>query len=225
MRQRGGFALPLVLGIIVILVAVAASLAMTTRRATKATSRYRDQVSERYAAESGLTVAVSNIESALLSGREDRKKYLNHLPPARVELYQARVVVSVVDIASLLDLNMADENTLARLFTYFIDQRAAERGAHTVRTRMNERPLRSIRELQGMENVPIGALQYLTLDGDGYINTVTASDTVRNVARGARSDEPTRLLLISRAAGTELRAVYGIVGNDLVLIRWEETQK
>jgi hypothetical protein len=72
------------------------------------------------------------------------------------------------------------------------------------------------------------AAPYLTVDGDGKINRVTASDTVMIAAGGSVQDEPSRVIVISRgwlrghSLTHEIQAVYAIEGNQLTLVRWTE---
>ena len=207
MKARPGFALPLVLGIIVILVAICASVAVGTRRTTNAAVAYRDLVSARYAAESGITNYVANRAT-------------------HVDLHDASADVDVVDVGTLLDVNMASEEGLVRLFSYFTSEREAEIATRALRERMRARPLRSLAELRAVTAVPRAALHLLTIDGDGNINNRAVSDTVRNAAGGSLTDRPTRLMLISHghagAREVEITAVYAIQNEQLVFMRWEE---
>lgn len=94
------------------------------------------------------------------------------------------------------------------------------------------RPLRSLEELRQITGVPetlaFAAAPYLTVDGDGRINRAAASDTVLAAAAGSLVDEPSRIMVIARgwtpgnALTHEIQAVYGIDGNVLTLVRWQE---
>ncbi|HEY7566437.1 MAG TPA: hypothetical protein VH762_02625 [Gemmatimonadaceae bacterium] len=72
------------------------------------------------------------------------------------------------------------------------------------------------------------AAPYLTVDGDGATNRVTASAAVLRAARGAVVEMPSRILLVSRgwldasSLTHEIQAVYAVQGNDLALVRWRE---
>lgn len=72
------------------------------------------------------------------------------------------------------------------------------------------------------------AAAYLTVDGDGTTNRVTASPPVLRAARGALVDMPSRILLVSRgwldgaSLTHEIQAVYAVQGNYLALVRWRE---
>ncbi len=71
----------------------------------------------------------------------------------------------------------------------------------------------------------------LSVDGDGSINTRTASATVRRAATGSLVERPTRLLCIARgwqrghALTREIQAVYELAENGLRLVRWRETTR
>ncbi|MEO8164279.1 MAG: PilX N-terminal domain-containing pilus assembly protein [Betaproteobacteria bacterium] len=94
------------------------------------------------------------------------------------------------------------------------------------------RPLRSLEELRTIDGVSealaFAAAPYLTVDGDGKINRAAASDTVLAAAAGSLVDEPSRLMIVSRGwvpgqpLTHEIRAVYAVDGNRLLLVRWEE---
>ncbi|MEP6506909.1 MAG: hypothetical protein ABJC63_01685 [Gemmatimonadales bacterium] len=94
------------------------------------------------------------------------------------------------------------------------------------------RPLRTLEELREIngvsERLAVAAAPYLTVDGDGRINRSSASDTVMSAAAGSLVDEPTRILIVARGwlnghpLTHEIQAVYGIEGNSLVLVRWQE---
>ncbi|MGH7552459.1 MAG: hypothetical protein ACREMQ_05470, partial [Longimicrobiales bacterium] len=94
------------------------------------------------------------------------------------------------------------------------------------------RPLQSLDELIGIPGVPRElveqAAEFLTVDGDGTINRVTASDPVLSAAGGELRDEPSRIVVVSRGwldghtLTHEIQAVYAIVGSELTLVRWRE---
>lgn len=174
-------------------------------------------------------------------------------------LGSGRFSVVFVDLNSRLDVNAATIDQLSRLFRFFTDAPMADAAAAAIREHIERRgagvdasdfsrsrpdlryppltpaaPLMSLEELRGITGVPeklaADAAPYLTVDGDGRINRVSASDTVLSVAAGSLVDAPTRLLVISRGWQNneklthEIQAVYAIEDQRLVLVRWRERQ-
>lgn len=238
-RRRSGIALMLVMWVIVILAVICSSVAMSTRRTMRAAASYRAGVAARYAAESGVTVALATLQDRLtiLADSMTRRDYLNHLDRAlganhRIQLGNARTGVVLVDVGSRIDVNMADASSLARLFSFFTNGREAELTARAVRASVERKPMESVDELRRIPGISADVLQravpYLTVDGDGTINRVSASDTVRAAATGELRDEPSRILVVSRGRMEghplthEIQAVYAISENELRLIRWQE---
>ncbi len=195
---------------------------------------------------------------ATLADTATRQHFLNGLElqqPAgdTVVLGVARFAVAVTDASARLDVNAATEEQLARFFSHFTDLGQAATTARGIRgwierrdgpvtntrmlldsggtTRMI-RPLSSLEELRSLrlvdERVAIQAAPYLTVDGDGVINGVTASPLVRSVAGGEIHAEPSRLVLVSRGWRSghpythEIQVVYAVSGNRLVLVHWRE---
>ena len=72
------------------------------------------------------------------------------------------------------------------------------------------------------------AASWLTVDGDGQTNRLTAPPVVLGVARGSLIDEPSRILFVARGwqrghpLTHEVQAVYAIQGNQLAFVRWRE---
>lgn len=251
-RDQSGVALMLVLWLIVILSTVSSGVVLATRSSTSLTANYRAKIVARYAAESGVTVAVAALEENLarLDDLEARRAYLNQLDRAlgsgEISLGDARIDVVLVDVSSRIDVNLASVSSLTRLFSLFTDALEAEAAAQAIRTFVGgdagaqgpfaepagSRPLRSLDELAGMRGVPAGlaerAAPFLTVDGDGTINRATASETVLSAAAGELRDEPSRILVVSRGwldghpLSHEIQAVYALVGRELTLVRWRE---
>ena len=256
MGRRAGFGLILVLWIIVILSALCLSLTVATRRESRAMHRYRAQIVGRYSAESAVTLAVATLELRLASLNDDlqRRAYLNDLGhalggAAQLDLGDGKAAVTLVDVGSRLDVNMAEQNALARLFSYFTTPTEAERNARAINdfiggdiigfnddpTALIARPVTSLDELVRIPGISQDLLDraapYLTVDGDGTINRITASDTVRSAAAGDLRDEPSRILVIARgrandqAAAYEIQAVYALNERQLTLVKWRERQR
>src|SRR5687768_12001985 len=140
MKARPGVALILVLWIIVVITAIGSSVFLATRSTTDITSNYRARVVARYAAESGVTVAVAALQDSLgrLTETSERRLYLNQLDRAlgnhaQSALGDASYGIALIDVGSRLDINTADATQLARLFSFFTDGIAAEAAARAVR--------------------------------------------------------------------------------------------
>ena len=249
-----------VLWLIVALGTISSGVLLSTRTATAAAANYRAGVAGRFAAESGITLAVATLEDSLrvLSDSTARKSYLNDLDRAlggneSGSLGDARFAIALIDVSARLDVNNADARALATLFAFFTDALDAERAAAAVvafiagggdasapggaaapRSMPASRPLQSLDALARVPGLPRAlaerASPYLTVDGDGTINRVAASDTVRAAAAGELRDEPSRILIVSRGwyrgqpATHEIQAVYAIAGDELVLVRWRERE-
>jgi general secretion pathway protein K len=246
--SRRGVALVLVLWIIVILGGISAGVVRSARTSTGIAANARAEVIARAAAESGIEALVAAIEDTLeqLSDPTDRRDWLNtfSLRPSgdSIALGDGRFSVAVVDVSARLDVNAATQSALQVFFSQFTDPGEAATIAAAIRARIDSggatgtsllrvTPLRSLDELRAT-GVPEGILarsvQYLTVDGDGAINSRTASDTVLVAATGELRDEPGRLLLVSRGwlsghpLTSEIQAVYAITGNRLVFSHWRE---
>ena len=266
-RARRGVALMLALWLIVVLGAIAASVASSTRASTGIAANLRAHVVGRYAAESGITVAVAQVEDSLarLVNAEPRRLYLNSIETAgrRIGEVQlggggARFAVTFVDVSSRLDLNSATRGQLARFFSFFVGAGEAESAARAIREWIGAedvsagkqrlslpqrtdvaypamaplRPLRSLEDLRRIrgvsERLARRAAPFATVDGDGRINRMTASDTVLAAAAGSLVDEPSRIMIVARGwldgqpLTYEIQSVYAIEGNRLVMVRWRE---
>ena len=227
MSARRGVALVLVLWLVVVLASLAAAVTMSARRAVDVTVNTRARATARYAAESGVEVAVAELEREL-AGRPDagaRRAYFEALDrtprdEAPQPLGAARFQVAIVDASARLDLNLAGEESLAALLAQLgapdggrTAARAIQRwsGAEGLRAGAVDRgasmPLgrRSFASVDDLSRVPgvspalaRAAAPYLTVDGDGRVNRAAAAPPVRAAARGELTDVPTRLIVVSR---------------------------
>ena len=169
-------------------------------------------------------------------------------------LGDSRFVVVVVDASARLDVNAAPLENLARLFARFTDTGRANMMARAIRLRIergegstardgvrfgitgNEPrtvfPIRTLEELRTLPGADARVLQlaapFLTVDGDGTVNRVMASDTVMSAAFGELRDAPSRLVLVSRGwmrghpLTHEVQGVFAVSNNRLVLVQWRE---
>jgi type II secretory pathway component PulK len=131
-RQRRGFALMLVLWLIVVLGTVATTIVIRTRETSALSGNARARVVGRYAAESGLALTTAELERSLdaTPDTSDRERYLNHLDAAlsrrgEVTLGDATFSVALVDVSARLDVNATAEEALTRFFALFEPAAAA----------------------------------------------------------------------------------------------------
>lgn len=186
------------------------------------------------------------------------KRYLNGLEKGSAglsaeKLGDARFQFTIVDVNSRLDVNLATAQQLSVLFSAFATREESQKAAAAIRNRIEyghagdsiddvsqggiskpsfTRPLRSLEELTGIPGVSAGlateAAPFLTVDGDGRINRVSASQRVIASAGGELRDMPSRLLFISRGwkdgrpLTFEIQAVYALEYGRLVLVSWRE---
>lgn len=138
--RRAGSTLVLVLWTLVVLGAISLGVTRRTRASVALAANARAQVVARYAAESGIAMAVSSLETALAAAGDStaRMALLNNLSPppfalAVTELGGARIDVAIEDVNAKLDLNFADADAVAQLLSEFGDAGAAYRAAAAIR--------------------------------------------------------------------------------------------
>ena len=139
LRDRRGVALMLVLWLIVVLAAVAAVVVSTVRRQSEIVVNLRTQAQARYAAESGVVVALEELRAAFAAAQTtddlvrvfptvlDRLARLGEQP-----LGEARYQVTIVDLNGRIDLNSADEGTLVTFFGSFVGEGRARQLANAL---------------------------------------------------------------------------------------------
>lgn len=243
--ERRGVALILVLWMIVILGGVAAAVTAGSRSASDVTANARARTIARYAAESGIVAAVAVLQRRMDLAGEDvtkRRSALNDAEHAlgenaSFEMGDATVRVVMVDVSARLDVNAAPEEALAALFARAGAARGANDAARAIRRHIDSIPgqanlfqsLDEVAALPGVgEKLITAAAQWLTVDGDGQVNRMTASPMVLGVARGSLIEEPSRVLFIARGwqrghpLTHEVQAVYAVQGNQLAFVRWRE---
>ena len=243
--ERRGVALILVLWMIVILGGVAAAVTAGSRSASDVTANARARTIARYAAESGIVAAVAVLQRRMDLAGEDvikRRSALNDAEHAlgenaSFEMGDATVRVVMVDVSARLDVNAAPEEALAALFARAGAARGVNDAARAIRRHIDSIPgqanlfqsLDEVAALPGVgEKLITAAAQWLTVDGDGQVNRMTASPMVLGVARGSLIEEPSRVLFIARGwqrghpLTHEVQAVYAVQGNQLAFVRWRE---
>lgn len=137
---RKGVALMLALWLIVILTVLGARVVSSSRSASGVASNLRARMIGRYAAESGVALAVATVRDSLgrLVDPTDRASYLNSLEPEsarnpEVALSDERFSIVYVDVNSRLDVNNASQPQLTKLFAYFVGPAEAMTAAQSVR--------------------------------------------------------------------------------------------
>lgn len=233
----------LVLWLVVILGTIAAGVVSATRDASRLAANARARVVARYAAESGIEASLATINDSLrvLTDSVARRAFLNALERRSsgdsVRLGDGRFVVAIVDASARLDVNAAPPEHLARLLAWFTDPVRARAMADRVRAHVDgdgrtSAPIRSLDALRSIpgtdERVLRLAAPYLTVDGDGVINRVSASDTVLAAAFGELREAPSRLVVVARGwmrghpLTHEVQGVYAVGSDRLVLVQWRE---
>ena len=246
MTSRRGVALMLVLWVLVLVAAIAAGVTTASRRAVDALDAGRAALAARHAAESGIAATINDIELSLrrADGRPAaRQSMLNALGTREAPvtaLGSQRFQVAVVDVSARLDVNAASEAALVRLFAAAGGPARAQATARAItawtrREAADARPLTALEELRrvpGVDSATLGgALPYLTVDGDGRINRLTAPAIVRASGGGELQDEPSRLLLIARGwqdghpLTHELQVVVAVQGDLLAVVRQREVRR
>jgi general secretion pathway protein K len=184
-RARAGVALVIVLGLLIVLGALAGEVARAVRLEANTVASLRARTVARYAAESGVALAEQRLRTLLdsTSSVADRIALLNHreawLAPLReVPLGDARFGVTVVDLNARLDLNRSDTTALRNLFARFTSESEASAIAAAIR----EAPLARLAELSwipGLDDaLALAVAPYVTVWGDGGVNVNSAPEPV-----------------------------------------------
>jgi len=129
---EGGVALILVLWLIVVMAAIAATMVAVSRNETTVVVNARARVAARYAAESGLVEGKALLEQRLAGAYtpEGQILALHDLPRVlaglrEVALGGARFGVIGANLSARLDLNLAEPAALTGLFSQFVPSAAA----------------------------------------------------------------------------------------------------
>ncbi len=245
LNARRGVALILVLWIIVILGGVAAAVTAGSRTTGDITANARARTIARYAAESGIVAAVAALQQRMDSAGDDvakRRLVLNDAEhalraAASFAMGDARVQVVMTDVSARIDVNSAPEEALSALFARAGHAADAAAAARAIRRYIDAtsgqanlfQSLDDVAAIPGVgSDIIADAAAWLTVDGDGQVNRVTAPPVVLGVARGSLVDEPSRVLFIARGwqdghpLTHEVQAVYAVQGNQLAFVRWRE---
>ncbi|GBC97601.1 ComE operon protein 1 [bacterium HR17] len=119
MTVRRGFALILVLGLLVLLTLLAAGLAFTVRSEVNIASDFADRVRARYLAQAGLHYALQQLmqDGIGVDGATDVWATELRSRDAQLNFADGQFFVRVVDETGKLNLNTADRTTLVAFFT------------------------------------------------------------------------------------------------------------
>jgi len=124
----------LVLWLLVVLGAVAAGVAESSRGEAGVVTNLKARAAARSGAESGIAAATSHIEHLLVAARTPQNAALvfreidRHFSGMReVAVGDARFGVAIVDLSARIDLNHADEATLRNFVAQFTDESRATR--------------------------------------------------------------------------------------------------
>lgn len=236
MKPRRGFALLASVWLVVVIAAVSLNVALLARSRRLATANALEGVRARSAALSGLEHARARLTRALLASRSDALadpwRAPSVVPPT--DLGSARYVVRVRDDAAALDVNLASDETLARLLMACgADAPAARRAAERIadwkdpdqlrradgaeradylavgaRALPADGAVRSIDELEDVLDLPVApwrcAREHLAVDGTGVVNPNTAPAVVLQALPGV-SEEAVAAVVAARIAGVRIR--------------------
>jgi type II secretory pathway component PulK len=217
-NNRRGVALILVLALMLILGGMATDIGRSARLEAGMVEAMRARTVARYAAESGIAFGLTRLKS-------------HQLPNiANVPLGDARFGVVGLNLNARIDLGASDTATIRGLFGQFVDRGTA--GA--IARELAARPLRRVGELvllpQVTDATASAVAPYVTVWGDGSVDTTAAPGPVRAALSSSASlvGAPTRVLLVARGwqqrfpLTHEIQAVYAIEGQTLVLVAWQE---
>ena len=123
----------LVLWLIVVLGAIAATVVAAAREEVNTVANLRTRIVARYAAESGLAAARSALRRAFSEARTSEQQVMvfprvreNFETLGEQPLGPARFQVALVDLNARIDLNQADQVMLQNFLRQFVDQSSAE---------------------------------------------------------------------------------------------------
>jgi general secretion pathway protein K len=184
-RERRGVALILVLSLLVVLGLAAAEVASRARGEGQMILRLKERAAARYAAESGILLARSSVESIIDSASEapERATAFRRLDSLNRSLHHialgdALFDVAILDLNARIDLNRSSQTTVRRLFAEFIpDDRAA-----AIAATLKAEPISRLGELARVtgsdDALVLAVAPYVTLWGDGIVNINTAPEPV-----------------------------------------------
>ena len=179
-----GVALIVVLWLLLVLGVVASEVARQAHRESRLVAYLRARTAGRYAAESGVLLATSEIEALLDSNPSlaARAKALRDVTLPATEhdqtLGEARFRVAVIDLNARLDLNRANPVALANLFAEF----TSESRAGSIVAALRQEPVLRVSELARVPGVDDSLARavgpYLTVWSDGLVDINSAPEPV-----------------------------------------------
>jgi general secretion pathway protein K len=179
-----GVALVFVLWLLVLLGVAASEIALRARGESQLVALARARSVGRYAAESGILLALTRLEGLLDTFRipAERaaalRRALGGQAIPEVALGDARFGVALLDLNARLDLNRTDSITLRNLLGRFVPE---SRAGEVVRALKRE-PVRRVEELARLPNsgdsLELAVAPYVTVWGDGFVNINSAPESV-----------------------------------------------
>ncbi|MES2523258.1 MAG: hypothetical protein V4617_11200 [Gemmatimonadota bacterium] len=125
-----------------------------------------------------------------------------------------------------LEERAARDSTIARL----LGREPAPGSGSPLRRRVET--VDDLLTIPGIDPALMGRIaQFLTADGNGYLNRRAAAPQVLAAASGQLVDHPVRLVLVSRGwrlghpLTREIQAVYDVADDGLRLVRWRERDR
>jgi type II secretory pathway component PulK len=217
--RRRGVALIFVLWLLVLLGVAAAEIATRARSEAEMVASIRARAVGQYAAESGILLASTEIETLLDSAPNPQQRAvlfhrldsLNAIPHD-IDVGAGRVGVAVIDLNARLDLNRTDTTTLRALFSQFA------RGADPrdlVRALKRE-PVSRFPELARVPGIDdalaIAVAPYVTTWSDGDVNVNTAPAPVLTALGVGKAG--IQSIMDHRARGEVLTSTDGLRGGQ-----------
>lgn len=193
LRQRliqNGFALVVVLNIIVVLSGIAIVASQGSREGAAIAANFRSDAEQKSLAEAAVALAVSRLTAV-----ESERRWLPDGRPYRVSLFGDEAIVSVQDESGKLGLNTMDEASLARAFANA--GLAASKAQDLAAAIADWRDPDNERRLSGAERAEYAAVGLTGAPANGPFNRI---DELRGVIGMTEASYATLLPLVTTYA-------------------------
>jgi type II secretory pathway component PulK len=215
--NRKGVALIFVLWLLVLIGLAAAEVVTRARTESAMVTDMRARALGQYAAESGILLTTSTIESLLDSATTPAQRAtvfheleLESTTPHEEVLGAAHFAVALVDLNARLDVNRTDPKTLSALFSQFTSGSAEDIVAALKHEPVSRFP--ELARVPGIDDVlAIAVAPYVTVWGDGLININAAPEEV--LASIATVGKAGAQSIIARRAQGVLTSADGFRGS------------